>query len=461
MGTLLDRLPYDILRLVFGFLDVKTLLDAALASHAINEIASLQLYTSIIVNPGASSGFWYSRPPDYEERRNPFKALARRPHLRKIVRSVVLFTSGSWMEQENNDPSAESCYEALFLLHAVTSITVKYYPMETEHHLLSKWLSQLHNINTLCLTGFGQLPKSHELPLSSIRHIDAQLTKDALLKLSNHSVAPKVRSFSGHIYRRYLPFEELSGSLAPFTGLTRFSYDTRDPLTPSEICLLVAGLPRLCEGSFVCKLQVEDEVIIPTGAKHLTYLRILFLPKESPSNQVKILKKLLQCVAGDSRLRKLDIDTSNRTPKILNGDAILGHIVSTHGDTLQKLKLANFHLSSTHLKCLLLSCKQLEALWLGLPPHLKPHFPKLLGNSTSLEKVRLYAAGKWDFGYANALLQQSCPSLNALKVCSRFGHQADRAKTTWKAHWEYDAILNAQVRWVVGPAVINYLEGME
>lgn len=90
MATFFDRLPYDILPLIFDCLDIKTLLDAALASHVLNEIASLSLYTSITFNQDAEHGMWYARSNDNEKRKNPILALHRRPHLRKVVRSVVL-----------------------------------------------------------------------------------------------------------------------------------------------------------------------------------------------------------------------------------------------------------------------------------------------------------------------------------------------------------------------------------
>jgi hypothetical protein len=86
---LLDRLPYDLLRMMFAYLDVETLLNACLASHDLNEIASWVLYTSITFNPDAmsGSGFWSygTKTP-----RNPIEALKRRPHLRNAVRDVIL-----------------------------------------------------------------------------------------------------------------------------------------------------------------------------------------------------------------------------------------------------------------------------------------------------------------------------------------------------------------------------------
>jgi hypothetical protein len=88
--TLFERLPYDLLRTIFDYLDVPTLLDACLVAHTLNEIASWSLYTSITFNPDAMNGVWFAQNLNYLARRNPVKALERRPHLRNAVRNVTM-----------------------------------------------------------------------------------------------------------------------------------------------------------------------------------------------------------------------------------------------------------------------------------------------------------------------------------------------------------------------------------
>ncbi|KIM23075.1 hypothetical protein M408DRAFT_332549 [Serendipita vermifera MAFF 305830] len=242
-------------------------------------------------------------------------------------------------------------------------------------------------------------------------------------------------------------------ALAPFTRLTKFSQDGYESLTPSEICLVVHGIPSLREGSFACSVQSEDISLTPTGVKHLTDLRIRFRCVES-QNQAEILQQLVKCIAGSSQLRRLELVATGRKPKVLGGDLVLNHILPVHGETLQKLKIPNLHPSNGVLKRTILRCKQLRALWLGISQNMKAQLPILLAASTSLEKIRIYAKGKWDLIYVEALFHQTCQSLSVFKVCATSGYQ--RRKSVWKSQWEYDSLLKQPVRKVLGPTAIQY-----
>jgi hypothetical protein len=89
MGVL-QRLPYDILQLIFDLLDKKTLLRAALANRALNEIVSRSLYTSVVFNKVVLGRHAVRIRGDPGKVANPFDALDRRPILRSAVHRVVL-----------------------------------------------------------------------------------------------------------------------------------------------------------------------------------------------------------------------------------------------------------------------------------------------------------------------------------------------------------------------------------
>lgn len=79
-------LPSEIIRAVFGFTEKATLINIALASRTMNELACLSLYVSVNFN----------RPYRLHrygvvEYYNPFEAFERRPILRNVVREVFLY----------------------------------------------------------------------------------------------------------------------------------------------------------------------------------------------------------------------------------------------------------------------------------------------------------------------------------------------------------------------------------
>jgi len=83
----LNHLPYEIIQLILEQLDTHTLLNVALASHALNEMASLPLYRSIAFNLYIPYKAW--NEPEYKCI-NPTNALQRRPSLRSVVQSVTI-----------------------------------------------------------------------------------------------------------------------------------------------------------------------------------------------------------------------------------------------------------------------------------------------------------------------------------------------------------------------------------
>ncbi|KAG9051739.1 hypothetical protein FS842_011105 [Serendipita sp. 407] len=83
----LETLPYDILSSVFKSLDRSSLASACLSSHRINEVASENLYTSIL--------FVISQ--DDSEAEGPLSAIKRRPSLKRVVQAILFkFKTGYW-----------------------------------------------------------------------------------------------------------------------------------------------------------------------------------------------------------------------------------------------------------------------------------------------------------------------------------------------------------------------------
>jgi hypothetical protein len=116
--------------------------------------------------------------------------------------------------------------------------------------------------------------------------------------------------------------------------------------------------------------------MVPTGAKQLTYLRIMFFSSpRDPTSESGILKRLVQCIAQLCRLQRLDVVARSTKPKVLNGDPLLSHILPLHGRTLKILKLPNHHITRVKLGQLFSQCDRLTALWLGIPPELKVRIP--------------------------------------------------------------------------------------
>lgn len=83
--SILLKLPYDILKPTLERMDKKTLLNMAIASRTLNELASWALYTSVTFNKRTRNEYQYTGNLE-----NPFDAFERRPSPRDAVREVVL-----------------------------------------------------------------------------------------------------------------------------------------------------------------------------------------------------------------------------------------------------------------------------------------------------------------------------------------------------------------------------------
>jgi hypothetical protein len=83
---------------------------------------------------------------------------------------------------------------------------------------------------------------------------------------------------------------------------------------------------------------------------------------------VKLLGPLSRCIAGNSHLERLDI--KSLASKVLtvgtHAPEFISHVLSTHSESLLKLKIPIIHPSSFHLQLILSSCKHLQTLWIGI-----------------------------------------------------------------------------------------------
>ncbi|KAG8803351.1 hypothetical protein FRC17_006191, partial [Serendipita sp. 399] len=144
----IQHLPYEVLRCIFDCLDRKSLLDAALTSRAINELASRRLYASVRISVGRLGAVY---GPQYHEIevpirvRNPFDAFARQPELRQIVKHIILYNplhSHSYNGSVNVKHEAV-CFRELALLNELQTITIDYDLKRSGFDLLVESLSNL------------------------------------------------------------------------------------------------------------------------------------------------------------------------------------------------------------------------------------------------------------------------------------------------------------------------------
>jgi hypothetical protein len=82
---------------------------------------------------------------------------------------------------------------------------------------------------------------------------------------------------------------------------------------------------------------------------------------------VKLLGPLSRCIAGNSHLERLDIKSLTKKVFIVGiyAPEFIHHVLSTHSQSILKLKIPIIHPSSFHLQLILSSCKHLRALWIG------------------------------------------------------------------------------------------------
>jgi hypothetical protein len=110
-----------------------------------------------------------------------------------------------------------------------------------------------------------------------------------------------------------------------------------------------------------------DAPYSPSNLTSLKDLRIRFRDM-APLILAKLLDSLVRCIAGDSHLERLDLKSMTSRVLIvgLHAPELIIHVLSTHSDSLYKLKIPIIHPSSSHLQQILTNCKHLETLWIGV-----------------------------------------------------------------------------------------------
>ncbi|KAG8805921.1 hypothetical protein FRC17_005266 [Serendipita sp. 399] len=188
--------------------------------------------------------------------------------------------------------------------------------------------------------------------------------------------------------------------------------------------------------------QFQFEGLLPnqTGLTKLEKLTIL-LHAQRPTFNEGALLAIVDNLARKSRLKTLGFTTRNARPPVLSAQKLIAHVIQTHNESLEKLKLPLFTVSKVAMIQLLRGLPRLTHLWMAVTESSRGWIPDVLGVSQSLERLRLYGAGNWIINYARSLLLQTTQNLSKIKAC--------------RSCWEYDQELKCAVRRVYGPVAIE------
>ncbi|PVF96194.1 hypothetical protein CPB86DRAFT_816560 [Serendipita vermifera] len=234
--------------------------------------------------------------------------------------------------------------------------------------------------------------------------------------------------------------EQMKISAKSFTSLHTLILGENTPLSPDVVCETISPLKRLVVLSFACaKHEDIDAPYAPSALTTLKDLRIR-LGIKSASTFPKLLEPFIRCIAGRSRLERLDIKSSTNQELVVGTHAreFISHILSAHSSSLLKLKIPMVHPSTSHLQQILTDCKHLETLWMGVSRELMMQIPTLLPLSSSLRTLKIYFWNNLLYENAENLLYQNGCSIRKLKTCSVFPH-GHVATTSWEVSWTYDA----------------------
>jgi hypothetical protein len=110
-----------------------------------------------------------------------------------------------------------------------------------------------------------------------------------------------------------------------------------------------------------------DAPYSPSNLTNLKDLRIRFRDM-TPFILTKLIEPFVRCLAGQSHLERLDLKSMTSRLLIvgLHAPELISHILSTHSESLFKLKIPIIHPSSSHFQQILANCKHLETLWIGV-----------------------------------------------------------------------------------------------
>ncbi|KAG8834416.1 hypothetical protein FRC17_008987 [Serendipita sp. 399] len=453
----LSQIPYDVLERIFDLLDNKTLLNACLVNHTVNDIASRSLYATLTVNRRRDNGIWNGQVEREKQFRNAFLVFKRKPMLRLVVKSVSLHPSTfhqRWYSETKNDEIDSECYTQLGRLQNVRKITLERFFYDQEMPWLLDVVPTLPFLTTLVITEAiirrwgGDLSTSppEYSKLGRIQNMALNFTGNTIEPWIMSAIAPKIKQVridEPHV-------QSLERSIKALTGLQELTLITISP-DPVPVCKIIGDVGNLTHLALAIRFPKWDRenisdvtAYIPeTGLTKLTALEIELQPQDTGSDII-LLRNLIWALASRSQLRKLSIGSPNSYPPYshMQCNRLMSHVISTHGPTLEKLKTSFFHLPAPTLRRILSQCKRLRGLWIAVRQGIRPILPRLLAISDSLQTMRMIGTGKWLNSYAGSLLSQTSAdsigsSLREVKVCS--------------VTWEYDEGLGRAVRRLCGP----------
>ncbi|PVF96198.1 hypothetical protein CPB86DRAFT_816564 [Serendipita vermifera] len=437
------QIPYEILHNIFELLDKNTLLDAALASRRLNEIASWSLYRRVVINPdkytpeynSASSRSPFSRIHDGKD---ASLSLKRRPHLNNAVQEITLYAPASTISLSK----FLSFIEEVKLFTSARSMEICGGFIPRELALLLPAILALPHLITLILFEAPEVLKYLDYNSARRLTIHTSLYALKLVEPSPFVSMTTVLSCGWGWINGDLTF--LRKNHSSFTSLHTILLTHEHPMDPSSICELVLPLKRLQ------RLEFDYRALCcPAELTELKDLRIHFKSVQ-PRTFSERLELLVHCIAGKSRLERLDIKSK---AKSINSVGIRGLgffklILNGHVETLQKLKVPSLHPSKSLLQKLLTEGTRLSTLWIGGNQQTMTQMYDTLPFSASLATLRIHFWECHRFLQKRPLLDQNGSNLQVFKVCmlSPWGQMT---KTTWKVSWAYNEQERHTIRQVV------------
>jgi hypothetical protein len=134
------------------------------------------------------------------------------------------------------------------------------------------------------------------------------------------------------------------------------------------------GYYRGFRGGRITSLERDRPTcLVPSVLSHLIDLRIKIRPQKL-SGEGQRLYTLIRSIAGFSQLKRLDISSSLYPPMFLECNELLDHIASTHGPTLETLRIPILKPNARNLHNIIAGSKGLRELWFFVNQNLKVCF---------------------------------------------------------------------------------------
>ncbi|PVF96192.1 hypothetical protein CPB86DRAFT_520823 [Serendipita vermifera] len=200
--------------------------------------------------------------------------------------------------------------------------------------LLFPTLYRLPNLSLLIVFGAPEVLKYLNPPLPS--KIRIETTLEDLVASGPVNPIPILSTLHMSLWNPGL----MKSNINSFISLHTLALGTGEPLTLNEICEAISPLKRLVVLSFSCtKYEENEEPYLPTALTALKDLRIRFR-KTTTSTFTKLLEPVVRCIAGESRLGRLDIKSLTGQVIVVGTHApeFISHVLSTHSSSLLKLR---------------------------------------------------------------------------------------------------------------------------